>query len=253
MLHFDTRDVTFKETPDGRRAAEVDIVAVTFDAEGKPVDTMARTAKLAVPKEDYPELLKSGFTYGLDIPIKKPGAYQLRAALRDTATQRMGSAMQFVNVPDFKNGRLTLSGIVLTEESRAPKAGEQEQGSRAGQSGTFALRIFKPDAPLVYAYQVLNPRTDGSKKTQLDSRIRLFRNGQQVYESSAKNVEQGNKPLESKRLGVAGRLQLAKLQPGSYVLQVIVQDNNRFDKYRVASQAIDFEVQETSLETVPVR
>jgi hypothetical protein len=215
---------------------------------------MARTAKLAVPREMYPELLKSGFVYALELPVKKPGAYQLRAVLRDTATQRLGSAMQFVNVPDFKNGRLTLSGIVLTEESGTQKAGEQqEQSPRAAQAGSPALRVFKPGAALVYAYQVLNPRTDAGKKTQLDSRIRLFRNGQQVYEGSAQNVEQQNVPLDSKRLGVAGRIQLLKLQPGSYVLQVIVQDNLRYDKYRIAAQAIDFEIQETSLEQVPVQ
>ena len=249
MLHFDTRDVTFKESPDGRKAAEVDIVAVTFDAEGEPVDTIARTAKLDVPKEIYADLLKSGFVYALEVPVKKPGAYQLRAVLRDTATQRMGSAMQFVNVPDFKNGRLTLSGIVLTEETQ--KAGEQEQSPRAPQPGSPARRVFKPGATLVYAYQVLNPRMDNARKTQLDSRVRLFRNGQQVYESNAQNLEQENVKLDSARLGVAGRIRLLKLQPGSYVLQVIVQDNNRYDKYRLAAQAIDFEVEETSLEPFP--
>jgi VWFA-related protein len=248
MLYFDARDVTFKESPEGRRAAEVDIVAVTFDAEGQPVDTMSRTAKLDVTKEVYAGLLKSGFVYGLEVPVKKPGAYQLRAVLRDTATQRTGSAMQFVNVPDFKNGHLTLSGIVLTEETQ--KAGEPEQSPRAPQPGSPARRVFTPGANLVYAYQVLNPRMD-AKKTQLDSRIRLFRNGQQVYESNAQNVDQGNVKLDSTRLGVAGRIPSLKLQPGSYVLQVIVQDNNRHDKYRIAAQSIDFEVEETSLELLP--
>jgi len=249
MLYFDARDVTFKESPEGRRAAEVDIVAVTFDAEGQPVDTMSRTAKLDVTKEVYAGLLKSGFVYGLEVPVKKPGAYQLRAALRDTATQRTGSAMQFVNVPDFKNGRLTLSGIVLTEETQ--KAGEPEQSLRAPQPGSPARRVFTPGANLVYAYQVLNARTDANKKTQLDSRIRLFRNGQQVYESNAQNMDQGNVKLDSARLGVAARVPSLKLTPGSYVLQVIVQDNNRHDKYGVAAQAIDFEVEETSLEPFP--
>ena len=137
MLHFDTRDVTFRESPEGARLAEVDIVAVTFDVEGEPVDTMARTAKLEIPKELYPEILKSGFVYALEVPIKKPGAYQLRAVLRDTATQRLGSAMQFVNVPDFKNGRLTLSGIVLTEDSKTqedPTAGSRPASSAAGNT-----------------------------------------------------------------------------------------------------------------------
>lgn len=42
--------------------------------------------------------------------VKKPGAYQLRVALRDVASGRIGSAWQFVEVPDMSQGRLALSG-----------------------------------------------------------------------------------------------------------------------------------------------
>src|SRR4030095_7916284 len=101
---------------------------------------MSRTAKLDVTRDVYTELLKSGFVYALEVPVKKPGAYQLRAVLHDTATQLTGSAMQFVNVPDFKNGRLTLSGIVLTQD--AQKAGAPEQSPRAPKPGSPARRGF---------------------------------------------------------------------------------------------------------------
>jgi hypothetical protein len=35
---------------------------------------------------------------------------------------------------------------------------------------------------------------------------------------------------------------LSQVTPGRYTLQIIVADNNRYDKYRMAAQAIDFEV-----------
>ena len=47
LLHFDARDVTFSEGPDGSRTAEGDIVAMTFDAEGQQVDTVARSWKIS--------------------------------------------------------------------------------------------------------------------------------------------------------------------------------------------------------------
>ena len=47
--------------------------------------------------------------------------YQLRVVVRDTASKRVGSAMQFITVPDLKKGRLTLSGISLLPER--PDAG----------------------------------------------------------------------------------------------------------------------------------
>ena len=41
------------------------------------------------------------------------GRRQPRIAVRDHATQKIGSANQFIEVPDIKKGRLTLSGISI--------------------------------------------------------------------------------------------------------------------------------------------
>ena len=57
------------------------------------------------------------------MPVKKPGGYQLRAVVRDSGSQRLGSAMQFVEVPDVKKGRLTLSSIVMGAELAKPGRG----------------------------------------------------------------------------------------------------------------------------------
>ena len=39
-----------------------------------------------------------GIFYFLTVPIKKPGVYQLRVAVRDESSERVGSASQFVEV-----------------------------------------------------------------------------------------------------------------------------------------------------------
>jgi hypothetical protein len=44
------------------------------------------------------------------------------------------------------------------------------------------------------------------------------------------------------RLAVGGRIQLTKIPPGEYLMQVVVFDSLRKDKSRVASQTIDFQV-----------
>jgi hypothetical protein len=40
-----------------------------------------------------------------------------------------------------------------------------------------------------------------------------------------------------------GRIQLGKIAPGDYVLQVIVTDELANDKYKVAAQSMDFQIQ----------
>ncbi|MGO9271093.1 MAG: hypothetical protein ACLQOO_12695 [Terriglobia bacterium] len=47
--------------------------------------------------------LKNGLDYALDFPAK-PGRYQLRAGVRDAASQRVGSASLFIDVPGSSQG-----------------------------------------------------------------------------------------------------------------------------------------------------
>ena len=50
----------------------------------------------------------------MNVPVKKPGAYQLRIAVRDSASGRVGSASHYIEVPDVKKDKLTLSSLVIT-------------------------------------------------------------------------------------------------------------------------------------------
>ena len=80
-------------------------------------------------------MLRDGFVYFVTVPVKKPGAYQLRIALRDHGSQRVGSATQFIEVPDIKKNRLLVSSIVLTgieNETQKPVTPEGAAKSPAG-------------------------------------------------------------------------------------------------------------------------
>ena len=84
--------------------------------------------------------------------------------------------MQFVEVPDLKNGRLALSGIVMTAATVKSDANTQED-----IDGTPAVRIFKAGSAISYAYEILNARADGNAESQLETQIRLYRDGQAIY------------------------------------------------------------------------
>src|SRR2546430_7684778 len=113
MLHVDGRDLTFTDEPDGWHKAVFDILALTFGDNGVTVDQIGRTHSIRAKGKTYDRIVNDGFTYNIIVPIKKPGAYQLRTALRDESSERIGSATQFIEVPDVKKNRLTLSGILM--------------------------------------------------------------------------------------------------------------------------------------------
>src|SRR5205807_7020514 len=89
---------------------------------GVAIDSVGKTYTLKLPDKDFQTAIREGIVYYVTVPLKKPGAYQLRMSLRDTATERIGSASQFIDAPDIKKNRVALSGIVLRGENRGASA-----------------------------------------------------------------------------------------------------------------------------------
>jgi VWFA-related protein len=248
LLHFDPKELQFTDEPDDWHKAVIDTVAITFGAEGQQVDATDKQWTIRAKGDTYKAMLKDGIVYSLHVAVKKPGAYQMRVVLRDAASEQVGSATQFIDVPDVSKGRLTLSGIVLASDSKAPAKPADGVGHAEGQvadadpNGTAAVRIFKPGAAIAYGYQILNAQAGEDKKPQLEVQTRIFRDGEAVYTGKPTSMTM-DVPPDPKRMIGSGRLQLGKITPGEYVLQVIVTDKLAKDKYRVAAQSMDFQIQ----------
>jgi VWFA-related protein len=244
MLFFDARDLTFSTESDGSRVAEVDIAAVTFDADGAQVDGASKTWRFRLTPETYQQVLKTGVVYSINVPVKKAGAYQMRVVLRDSGSQQLGSATQFVEIPDVKKGRLALSGIVLgADRQQAAVVADGAEGPLPGEdpNGTPAVRIFKQGTTLVYGYEILNAKVDRNKKPQLQVQTRLFRDGQEVHIGATTPLTT-EMQQDTRRLFGLGRMQLTQLAPGDYALQVVVTDGLAGKNDKIATQSMDFEV-----------
>jgi VWFA-related protein len=248
MLYFDPKELKFTDEPDDWHKVVIDVVAVTFGEEGQQVDGTDRTWTIRLKGDGYTNVLKQGMVYSIHVPVKKPGAYQVRVVLRDAGSELLGSASQFIEVPDIDKGRLALSGIVLRSErpaSTPPESADHTEGHQveADPQGTPAVRIFKQGTAITYGYQILNAQEDSNKKPELEVQTRLFRDGEEVYSGKSAPVPVAGQP-DPKRLIGGGRMQLGgKITPGDYVLQVVVTDKLAREKYRVATQAMDFEIQ----------
>ena len=253
LLHIRGSDLTFTDEPDGWHKAVFDIVAITFGDNGTVVDQLSRTHTIRAKGKTYERILNSGFTYDVTVPVKKAGAYQLRTALRDVPSKRIGSANQFIEVPDIKKNRLTISGVLARsmsaqayqESFAAPNQGGNTDDTveESDPASGAALRQFKSGSVLVYGFVIYNAQLDkGTGKARLQVQLRLFRNGQQVFTGRETAFAGGNQ-VDLKRLTAAGAIQLgSELEPGEYQLQVIVTDPLAKEKYRVATQWIDFEI-----------
>lgn len=81
-----------------------------------------------------------------------------------------------------------------------------------------------------------------SGKPNVQFQARLFRNGQPVFAGKQIPLDLSNQP-DLKRLSAGAAIQLGtEMEPGEYVLQIVVTDLLAKEKRRVASQWIDFEI-----------
>jgi VWFA-related protein len=253
LIHIDMGRVQFTDEPDGWHKAVLDVVALTFGEEGQLVDSLDRIETFRARKEAYDSIRRDGLVYTMRVPIKKPGAYQLRVAVRDSAAEKLGSASQFIEVPNLKKDRLVLSGIVMqsaaysaVQSATQSAAGalaegqQQEQGADIGQ-GSPAVRHFRLGEQIDYYFNIYNARLDPTGRPQLQTQLRIFRDGKQVYAGQPAPFDAA-KQADMKNLHTGTRVKLNGLAPGEYVLQVVVTDQLAPEKRRTATQWIDFEI-----------
>jgi len=244
LLHINANDLRFTDEKDGTKLASFDVMAMSFGDNGQIVDRLAKSYTLTLKPDAYQRIQVNGFVYRFVFPVKKAGAYQYRVAIRDAQGGRVGSASQFIEVPDLKKNRLTVSSIILENLSADQWRNMSLTGATVGSDpvADTALRRVKIGSVLRYGYEIYNAKIDNSKRPQLTTKIRVFRGGELVLDGRQTPFDLGAQ-TDLAHLRVAGAVAIGqKLLPGDYILQVIVTDQAA--KGRIATQFVQFEVVE---------
>ncbi|MEP6787813.1 MAG: VWA domain-containing protein [Acidobacteriota bacterium] len=243
LLHIDASDLTFTDEKDGAKKIVLDILAVSFGDSGQPIDQIAKTYTLTVKPDVYEKLLVDGLVCDLAFPVKNPGSFQYRMVIRDTASGKLGSASQFVEVPNLKKGQLTMSGIALV--SFSPDQWNRLASVRSGGEGKTpiadtALRRIKSGSVLQYGYEIYNAKLDSAKQPNLSAKIRVFRDGKVFLDGHQLRVEFAGQK-DPQRIRASGAIEMGKsMPPGDYILQIVVTDEN--NKQSTSTQYMQFEV-----------
>lgn len=250
-LHVDADDLKFSKEPDGTYKTTFELVAIGFGDNGVPVDEYSKGYTINVKEEAYQRIREKGFVYYFTFPVKKPGGYQLRVAIRDSVGNKVGSANQFVEIPNLKKNRLTLSGIVFEsmpfdvwQRLSTDVSSYAEIKKTTDPMTDTSQRQFQNGSVLRYGVEIYNAKLDGARKSSLTSQIRIFRDGKKMFESRPTTVSQ-DEIAGSQSISLTGGLRLTeKMSTGDYVLQVIVTDNLAKEKRKIASQFVQFEIVE---------
>lgn len=207
----------FAKAADGANEATINVFAVLLGADGSTVAKAEKTHAIHVTDAELERLRVEGLTFVINMPAAKAGAYRVRAAVRDAASDRIGAAGQFVEIPNLKSGEFAISGIVL--------------GSESGR--------FRKGMELSYGFVAYNAKTE-KDGPQLAMRFAIWRDGKQLFESPVQDL--AFKPQANWRvINIGGGFGIKdRMQPGEYQLEITVVD--RLAEDRTVTEWADFEV-----------
>lgn len=245
LIYVNGKNLKFTEEAGGWQKATFDIAAMIFGDNGVIIDEVNRTETIKARAETLQEVREKGFVATITVPVKKPGAYQMRVVMRDAATSKIGSASQFIEVPNLKRNRLTLSGILL--QRNRPQTNEkisiERKEFQSDEQRDVAERSFHPGMDVRFGYAIYNAKLDkASNLPNLTMQFKIFRDGKETFASKEKSVNLTEK-ADLKHLLAEGSFKLGKtIQSGNYILQLIVRDLYVNGKAQTTAQWIDFEV-----------
>jgi VWFA-related protein len=198
---------------DGKQPATIKLAGVVLNDKGKIASSFKNQLNIDPPKSGGSDSI----FYNHHTPLA-PGIYQFRVAARDEKSGRVGSAMQWIVIPDLAKSQLTLSSVLLGGQVL-------EDRNNAAASPHVQLSVdhtFPRTSQMGYWVFVYNAKRDASGKPQITVQTQVLRDGQAVLSSPQRKLSNPGPDIE--RIPFGEELALKTLTPGKYDLKVIVTD-----------------------------
>jgi hypothetical protein len=225
LLEVEVGDLKFTGGVEGKKKLTYTALVAVFRQNGTPVSSAAHTYTITATPEEEARLAASGLHMMMDIPLPAPGAYQVRAAIRDETSGELGSAYSFLDVPDFNKPQLVLSSIELTSSPSSPGTGLSSRVSyAAGAAVDFECEVFG-----------VRNASKPPREPHVEMEVRLFRDGASEPAYDSKAIPVSVKTLAENFL--AGQIRIGQnIEPGDYTMQLTVFDRLAPEKKQAAVQ-----------------
>jgi hypothetical protein len=200
---------------EGKQPAILKLAGVVLNDKGKVAASFKNQLSINPLKSGEQD---AGVIYNHHTPLV-PGIYQVRVAVREEQSGRVGSAMQFVVIPDLATRELTTSSVLLggqvLEDAKNKEASPQIQLS--------VDHRFSRLARLGYWMFIYNAKRDATGAPNLIAQTQVLRDGQVLLASPQRKLNQGGPDPD--RIPFGEEMALKTLTPGRYDLRVTVTDS----------------------------
>jgi hypothetical protein len=204
--------------PDGKQQAAVDVAGVVLTDQGKPAASFKTRLNVNPRAADPSALDSASVIYNYKAPLK-PGLYQVRVAARDDRSGKVGSSMQWIEIPDLTQKRLTLSSLLIGGQL----IGSADKKQTDAQVQFSVDHRFQRSSHLGFWIFIYNAQRDGQGTPDVSAQIQIFRDAQSIVTTPPRKLSMAGM-TDLARIPYGGDFALSGLPTGRYILQVTITD-----------------------------
>ena len=218
---------------DGKQAAAIDIAGIVLNDQGKQAGGFK--TRINVNPRANASGENPGVIYNHKLPLP-PGLYQVRVAARDDNVGRVGSATQWIEVPDLASKKLTMSSLMIGGQFIG--SGQNTATAQQEQVQFSVDRRFAKGAHLNFLAIIYNAGRTASGAPELQAQIKISRAGQTIVTSPLRKVVVEGTDVA--RIPYGADIALQTLPAGRYLLQVTITDKVA---QTTSAQQVSFEIE----------
>lgn len=224
---IDLAPVTFVEVG-GKQEAALEVVAIVYDDKGEvAANLQAERVAMSLGTDRHRQVIQDGLRYQKSAPLP-PGVYDVRLVVREESTGRLGSAAEWVEVPDVGAGKLSLSSLFLSSGVR-PANADPAKGAAAEQMREVqATKRFRRGEALYFQLYVYNAARDAAGAADVVLQAQVWAGPKLLAASPVSAVAAGDR--DGPPVVHTSRFPLDAFGTGSYELRVAVNDRQSGQK-----------------------
>ena len=221
-IEVDASRLQFAEQPNKTFSDAVEVSLFALDERGRQHGGTFYQFNLALRPDTYDRVRRSVIRMNPRINLQ-PGRYQLRVGIRESGGGEMGSVFYDLNVPNYAEERLGMSGLLLTDSAAASEFTTQPDDQLP--AGTLpapatSRRTFSRTDILSLFTEIYANASGGEARSIEVITTLTSEDGTAAFSSRESIANAAARDARSSRLPIAKQISLQDLKPGAYLLRV---------------------------------
>ena len=221
----------FQYRPEGgQNVVELEILTVFYDTYGKQADGISAQVEGRLTPTGMEQAKTNGFRFSRRLALD-PGVYRARIGVREKGTERIGTAITWIEVPDLKPDMLEISSLMLSNplETDPLETEKIEVNSLEHVRTVQGVPVYEKDDIFYYTFRVhpggAPPGEPVSEAPGLLMMREVLKEGKPVETGKWYPIEEMYLNEDSKGwINLDGEVDIGRFDPGVYELRVRVKN-----------------------------